>query len=128
MKFSIFPNSQILILFFLLRPLARHLMPLFVASMSCASIRNQNVPYRTTRRRQNIHYSLFIEFCSSSSSITSGFNPDTLLSSFSGEYNSPLSSSRAQDFSFEVGFLGFLGYSGQDIGIFEDYRLYQKSQ
>ena len=61
MKFSIFPNSQILILFFLLRPLARHLMPLLVAYMSCASIRNQNVPYRTTRQRQNIHYSLFIQ-------------------------------------------------------------------
>jgi len=61
MKFSIFPNSQILILFFLLRPLARHLMPLLVASMPRASIRNQNVPYRTTRRRQNIHYSLFIQ-------------------------------------------------------------------
>ena len=59
---------------------------------------------------------------SSSSSITSGFNPDILLSSFSGEYNSPLSSSRAQDFSSEVGFLGFLGFSGQDIGIFEDHR------
>ena len=52
-------------------------------------------------------------------------NPDSLLSSFSGEYNSPLSSSRAQDFSFEVEFLGF---SRQDIGIFEDHRLYQKSQ
>ena len=61
MKFSIFPNSQILILFFLLRPLARHLMPLLVASIPRASIRNQNVPYRTTRRRQNIHYSLFIQ-------------------------------------------------------------------
>ena len=66
-------------------------MPAIVASMSCASIRNQNVPYRTTRRRQNIHYSL----------------------------NSP---SYAQEFSFEVGLLGFLGFSGQDIGIFEDHR------
>ena len=34
-----------------------------------------------------------LNYRSSSSSITSGFNPDTLLSSFSGEYNSPLSSS-----------------------------------
>ena len=120
MKFSIFPNSQILILFFLLRPLARHLMPLLVASMSCASIRNQNVPYRTTRRRQNIHYSL--NSLRPLSPLRPD-NPDTLLSSFSGEYNSPLSSSRAQDFSFEVGFLGFLGFSGQDIGIFEDHRV-----
>jgi hypothetical protein len=36
-------------------------MPAIVASMPRASIRNQNVPYRTTRRRQNIHYSLFIQ-------------------------------------------------------------------
>ena len=99
-------------------------MPLLVASMSCASIRNQNVPYRTTRQRQNIHYSF------KASAVQSMPKAKVHLSSIiyhlcrrQNIHYSLNSPSRAQDFSFEVGFLGFLGFSGQDIGIFEDHRV-----